>query len=164
MKKTVFAGAVLFAWVGMLSAHADEIQYSCDGTYDSKVAYDQEDPSTVSVKAHLEMTMLGDQNSQGEYSMTKAKLTMKATNDNNADAGSFVTKKPISGKIDRALNVKFKGHIKFDLGSKNAAAYPQDGDEPETYLLVPTDDSDTIYVQRQGSGHDSYPTITLKCN
>ena len=140
MKSTLLACAVL-TWVavgGARAARADEIQYSCYGSYDSKVAYDSEDPSTVSVKAHLEMTMLGDQNSQGEYSLTKAKLTMKATNDSNADAGSFVVRKPITGKIDRALNVKFKGHIKFDLGTKNAAAYPQDGDEPETYLLVPT--------------------------
>lgn len=156
--------AILAAVVNAKGARADDIEYSCDGSYDSKTAFDPSNVTSVSVQVHLEATMLGDEDSNGNYTLTKANLKITATNDNGADAGSIKIKKPIQGKVDKALNPKFKGHIKFDLGSKVSPAYPADGDEPETYLLIPTDDNDdSVYIQRQGSGHDSYPTLTLKC-
>lgn len=144
-------------------AQADEIEYSCDGVYTSKQAADDLDPSTISIQAHLEATMLGDQNANGEYLMLKAQLSLVATNLNNMDAGSFNIQKTITGKLNRAHSQKFKDYIRFDLGSTLGKAYGDSGNTPETYLLISSNDSNIAYVQRSGSGHDVYPTIILKC-
>lgn len=163
--KTSLASILCFGVLTLtsLSAYADEIGYSCNGTYNSKQAADDLDPSTISVRAHLDATMLGDENAEGEYTMLNANLSLIATNNHNVDAGSIEISKPIKGKLNRAHGEKYKNFIRFDLGSNLGEAYQNNANAPETYLLVPTDDSKLAYIQRSGSGHDVYPTIMLKC-
>jgi hypothetical protein len=146
-----------------ITTQADEIEFYCDGTYDSQTTADNLDPSTISVKAHLEATILGDESADGEYTMLKTHLVLIATNFNNKDAGSFNFLGDIKGKINNTDNSKYKNYIRFDLGSKLGDAYSDNGNTPKTFLLLPTDESNTVYVQRSGSGHDAFPTLTLIC-
>ncbi|MGZ3788244.1 MAG: hypothetical protein ACXVLQ_06955 [Bacteriovorax sp.] len=164
MKKTILSVLVL-ASLSLIStkSQADEIEYSCDGTYDSKQAADVLDPSTISVKAHLDAVMLGDESSSGEYTMLKAKLVLTATNLNGADAGSFDLQGDLIGKVNSAHSKKYADYIRFHLGSNLGKAYQDNGNAPQTFLLVPANDSKIVYIQRSNSGHDVYPTITLKC-
>jgi hypothetical protein len=158
MRKFIYVGAFLSG----LAAHADLIEYDCHGGYDSKQVYSPYDPSTVSVSADLQAQMLGDENAEGEYTLVSAKLTMRAVNHHDVDAGSFDVKN-ITGELNQAHKAKFKNYIRFDLGSNLGQAYTNTADAPETYLLIPAGDSNVVYIQRSGSGHDVYPTIRLLC-
>ncbi len=162
-------GVVLLAFVS--AASADEIFYSCSGSYKSDQDANLLDPSTISVSATLAARMLGDENVRGEYSMEDVDLDMVSTNVDmiktqlpGLDAGSFHIHKPILGKVHKARNKKYKGYIRFDLGSNGGDVYANLANVPETYLLIPTEDSKPVYIQRSRSGHDVYPTVTLKCS
>ncbi len=145
-------------------ANADEIVYNCKGLYNSKTAYDEYDPSSVSVRAQLNAVMLSDESVNGEYTMLKVKLVIRVTNHNNENAGSFDITEPIAGKFDKARNPKFQNYIKFNLGIPKSISVPNDGDIPMTYILIPKGDlNNIVYVQRQYTGHNVYPTIALKC-
>ena len=120
-------------------------------------------PETVSVAAQLKAVMLGDENAKGEYVMESLNLSLKALNHNKEDAGSFVINHEILGKPYKAHKAKYKNFLKFKLGTNIGTAYSDTGDNPVTYLLISMT-SNRAYIQRQGSGHDVYPTISLKCD
>ena len=122
------------------------------------------DPSTISISAKIDAVMLGDEDAKGDYKMETLTLKMTSSNLNNLDAGS-ITKGEFTGKMNKATTGKYKGMIRFDLGSPNPEAYKDVSENaPELYALIPTNDSNTVYIQRSGSGHDVYPAITLKCD
>lgn len=96
--------------------------------------------------------------------MLKANLVLTATNLDNKDAGSVNLQNDIKGKINNARNSKYENYIKFYLGSNLGDAYSDNGNTPKTFLLLSAENSNIVYVQRSGSGHDIFPTLTLKCN
>lgn len=162
MKNLFVSGAMAVALGLSFGARAAVIDYSCDGGYDSKKAYDPFDPSSVAIRAHVDARMSDEGAADRKYTLAVAEVSLIAVNLKNADAGS-VAVTDVAGKANAAHKSKYKDYLRFDLGSIASPVYPNAIETPETYLLLPMNDSKVIYIQRTGSGHDSFPTIRLLC-
>jgi hypothetical protein len=147
---------------------ADEVEYTCEGDYNKGAEYYDADNSSVAIHAKLHVVMLGDPGGDNgdEYPVVRAELTMKATNHDNLDAGSFRVRnkfaKQYSGRVER-----YKGHVRLLMGKGEPPAYSRFESTPSFYVFLPWSEENGsdgyAWVQRSNTGQEALPSIRLKC-